>query len=167
MGNKVKKIGRFICMASLVLPFVCLANIPQAAAKEEINSALIKHLLSACGIKAQMVELQHPDGFSKAVLIEGPQEIPIIIGFNEDNTGKPDALLISIDGYESIVNIQDDGTYEITQGDFDLGTAICVLDSVFDMLTGIVNCGEDRLCVATTIFTTIVGIITCVNIQIS
>jgi hypothetical protein len=166
MNKQVVKISRIVCVASIVLSFVCFYNVTQAQSNDNIRLGALKHLLIAAGIDAEMIPLQRPDGFSRAIYVEGPQEIPIIIGFKQDNAAKENSILISVDGEEAIAKIAEDGSYAITPDqDFDLITALCYIEAVFGVFIDIGNCADDNICVATSIFAFIIDIIACSNLS--
>ncbi len=167
MRIQATKISRFIYAAGILLPFVCLINITQAYSNDTDSLGTVKSLLRASGIKAEMIKLQRSDGFSKAVFIEGPQKIPLIIGFNQDKADGAVSFLISIDGEEEVISVNNDGSFETdTVESSDLAAQLCIINAVFNMLISVENCDNDNLCVATSIFTFVIEIISCSNTQI-
>jgi len=165
MKNKImKRIGRFIGITGILLPLFCLTGIPQAQSRENIHSGLINHLLRISGIRAEMIQLQHPDGFSKAILIEKPQETSIIIGFKQNKAEKGETFLISVDGCEKVVKISEDGSFVIMDEDEDgISIAICIFDVIIDTVKAIELCDDESFCIAMTIFTMVLDIIQCAD----
>ena len=166
MNKQVVKISRVIFMASIILFLVSFHNVAQAKPDDNIRLGALKYLLSASGIDVEMITLQRADGFSRAVYVEGPEEIPIIIGFKQDDAAKKNSILIAVDGEEKIVQIAGDGTCKIMPDqDFDLVTSLCYIEAVFGVFINIGNCADDNICVATSIFTFIIDIIACSNLS--
>lgn len=189
--NKIKKgVGRFVYITGVLLPLFCLTNIPQAQPNENIHSGLMKHLLRSSGIKAEIIQLQRPDGFSEAIFIEGPQgKMPIIIGFKQNKIEKGEPFLVSINGCEKLMRISEDGSYVVLDedsgedednetddgednetddgGDEDdngISTAICIFDVVVDTIKAIEMCEEDdSFCIVIAIFSMVLDIIQCAD----
>jgi len=152
MNNKVKKAIKCIVAMSILLTLSFLINVHHAQSENSIDSVLIKHTLGTTGTKVEMIKLERQDGFSKAIFMEGPHDVPIIIGFKHDKKGKDQSFLISIDGSEKVVRISEDGSYVIKSDDHDdeddnghdLPFSLCALDVVIDMLINISECGENE-----------------------
>jgi len=189
--NKIKKkVGRFVYITGVLLPLFYLTNIPQAQPNENIHPGLMKHLLEASGIKAEIIQLQRPDGFSEAIFIEKPQEkMTIIIGFKQNKIEKGEPFLIAINSCEKVVRISEDGFYAIMDedsgeeednetddgvdnetadgGDEDdngISTAICIFDVVVDTIKAIQMCEEDdSFCIVMAIFSMVLDIIQCTD----
>ena len=151
MNNKVKKAIKCIVAMSILLTLSFLINVHHAQSENSIDSVLIKHNIGTTGTKVEMIKLKRQDGFSKAIIIEGPQDIPIIIGFRQGAIGEYSAILISIDGCEKIVSIPIDRSGIIMDDDHDddgdehdIPFTLCALDAVIDMLINISECGENE-----------------------
>ena len=150
----------------LLVPLFFLAQIPQAESNDAGRLPLMKSLFKKAGISAEMINLDRADGFTRALSIEGPDAIPVII------STKDASVLISVDGYEEVLPLTEDGQYEITQDDdSNLQTVLCVFRAITNLITQNLRCEEDTendteddtLCIITNVLTTIISIIRCVS----
>ncbi len=154
MKVKTKKIGMLACTLSLIMMVVC--TVP-AQSGETKQCGLVKTILKDVGITVDMVPLQRTDGFTRALVIEGPQAIPITIGLQAGS------LLIAVGGDEYIAYIHNDGSYEIMQGDgTDLEEIICIISAVINGINAIELC-DTELCVVLSVISTIINVTQCLN----
>ena len=162
MKDRLKKTGGVISIGAIILVCACFTGIARAESNKNIYSGLLNRLLITSGISAEIIQLQRTDDYSNAISIKSRDENTIIIGIKRSTMDNNATFLVSIDGQEAIVEVKDDGSYTIVpEQDFDLATAICVIDSVITAIININNCNEDPLCIATNIFTAIIEIVAC------
>lgn len=185
MNNKVKKTIKCIVTMGILLTLSFIINMTHAQSEETIDSVWIKNTSGTNGTKLEMTKLERKDGFSKAIFIEGPQDIPIIIGFRQCEVGEYNAILISIDGCEKIIRtpmnssciIMNDDHDDDDDDDHDIPFTLCALEAVIDMLINISECGENEdddehedhdehenvnSCILKSILTMLIDIIECI-----
>ena len=164
MKSRSKSKGKLVFISTVILAFVCVTFIP-AAYSGQLSAA--KQLLNASGIKAKIVNLNRADGFSKAVVVKGPNEVPVMVAFSDDCVAGEMSFLVSVNGNDEVVSLFDDGEYEVEnlQGaDFD--STVCIVNAIFNMLMDLQTCGNDNLCVSYTVFNFIVDIVSCSNTEV-
>ncbi len=163
MKTRLTSAGKWTCAAAVLLTFMCMTSTPAVHAGE---MGVVKLLLQSAGIKAQTVKLDRADGFSKAMLVESPQGITVMVGVNQNNCAAEKSFLISVDGKEDIVRIYDDGDYEIENIEgSDLATSMCIINAIFNVLIDLQSCA-DSLCEAQTVFNFIISLISCTGAAI-
>jgi hypothetical protein len=152
MKNILKKNSRLIFVGVILLPLLCIMNVSPAHSKYPTRPGKMKYFFENIGVKAEMVRLQSADGFSQAIVIEGPKKVPVIVGIEQDKMGKSESLFLSLDGIERAVVIETEDAIEELQ---------CIFDVIIYNLTEISLCEDDPVCITTGILSMMIDIIDC------
>jgi len=155
------RLSQLVYVPVIALALVCCTGIPPAHSQQSSAAGVLPGLLKAAGIDAEMKSLQRSDGFSDAVLLQGQDSVPVLIGFDEN---RADTFLISIDGWDNIVTILEDGSYvTMAEDGAQVPVGLCILDAVVDMLVSVSVCEDEPVCVFTSIFAMVLDIVECVQ----
>jgi len=152
MKSKLEKNSKLIFIGVILLPLLCMMNVPPAHSKYFARSGKMKYFFENIGVKAEMVRVRSAAGFSQAIVIEGPKKVPVMVGIKQNKMGKGESLFLSLDGNERAVAIEtEDGIEDLR----------CIFDVIIYNLTEISLCEDDPVCITTGIFSMIIDIIDC------
>lgn len=151
MSKFVSKQGAGWIIAALVFLFAFSTTAQAAVKKPTLNK-----LLKSSGITFKIERLDRMDGFLFGFSFKGKKipSITIAPGFDR-------MLLVQVNGNDMIFQGNGTGKMQVIQADGDIGTALCILDTVLDFVGGLQTCQADPVCLFRQIFLLISNITTC------
>ena len=139
-------------IAAMVFLFAFTTTAQAAVKKPTLNS-----LLATSGVTFKIAKLDRTDGFLFGLTFKGKKIPSITIA-----PGLSRMLLVQVGADEMIFQGNGAGKMElISATGGDLTTALCILTTVIDFITGLQTCQSDPLCLFTEIVSLITGITTC------
>jgi hypothetical protein len=151
MRKLASKQGAGFIIAAMVFLFAVSTTAQAAVKKTTLNN-----LLKSSGITFKIAKLDRTDGFLFGFSFKGKNIPSIIIAPGFDRL-----LLVQVNGNDMIFQGDGTGKMQVIQADGDIGTVLCILNTVLDFITGLQTCQGDPACLFTQIFSLITNITTC------
>jgi len=157
-----------ILFACIMFVFCCFSNANAYQEENAVQPEILGLLLSMAGFETDVMELNREDGFEEAIIIEGIQNVTLLIGFSQNGFKKGEPFLLSVDGAEVLVELSEEGNLIIVDGDGELIPSSifdfveCILRTVSDLVQDILKCGINPFCYVLEVFRAVFGILGCI-----
>lgn len=157
-----------IAAVCAVLIFCFPLNVYASPGLNVFQPEILQMFLSVAGLETEIVDLNRGDGFERGIYIEGIQDVTLLIGFPKTGITKGTPFLLSVEGVELLVELSEEEGLIVIDGDEELiplnifDFVECILESIIDVVQGILSCGANPFCIVIVALSGVFKILGCI-----